>query len=548
MPPTDTRTANRNYPKADIANNLNDDMSRVGGDGMDAVDADVQTLADELAGKAAAGHGHAIGDITELPNQLAALALAIADNAGTLEGLTDTDTTGVTQGMILQFFAGGWKAVVGKANNFGLDPITGLTSNNVQEAIEELVTQVTTPSVEPAFQTYVTDGLTGRFTLPVTPNSKNVVFLNLNGVTVLHEDYALEGADVVFNEIRPAGLTLNAIVLTAVEIATPSAGAVGFPQLSTDTSQLALMLGALEQSSRRFRWNYLINPFFRYNERGQASYTGAGICLDGWKYADGAGATCTYSQIERPADKETEFALRWQRTAAGTGVSFLTQRMAGVRNLAGKKITAFFRCEVEQDTELNVRLWQQFGTGSNSPSPSNPFYSMPVSLTAGENTIVLVIDVPDLVGKTVGNSPSNNNSLEIGFEWPHDAPNPVNAIEFNTAAVVEGDASSDDNPAHDRGALEQWLCWQFYYRWFQSSSSDYLRAFSLAGTGGNANFRGVNFPFPVPMIRSPDVTAQSTLGALSVSWVSERAVYLQVDAGNTTSSVAVYEIELDAGI
>ncbi|WP_298981573.1 hypothetical protein [uncultured Roseibium sp.] len=459
MPPTDTRTANRNYPKADIANKLSDDMARVGGDGMDAVDADVQTLADAVAGKAAAGHGHAIGDISDLSNQLAALAMAIADNAGTLEGLTDTDTTGVTQGMILQFFTGGWKAVAGKASHFSLDPITGLTANNVQEAIAELITQVTTPSVEPAFQTYVTDGLTSRFTLPVTPNSKNVVFLNLNGVTVLHEDYTLEVADVVLNTVPRAGLTLNAIVLTAVEIGTPSAGAVGFPQLSTDTSQLALMRAALNNTDAPFRWNYLLNGNFARNTRGEASYPNSGYTLDRWRLDRQAGAFQTISQGgPRALGGSSKYNLVWERTATGASDDRLEQRIPDVRTLAGKTVTAVFSLAASADMTISFRMRQYFGTGG-SPSSQNDFFREDIAVLAasGETQFKYSFTVPDVAGLVTG---SNDNDF-LGFAFIRQRTGGDGVVSLQNVGLYEGDLTNENVTFWDRGQLEEALCAHF---------------------------------------------------------------------------------------
>ncbi|MCX2722616.1 hypothetical protein [Roseibium salinum] len=135
--PTDAVTVHNQIPKPDEANTLQYDMGRLKL-AMDLIDTLIFALNGELAAKAASVHGHAITDVTGLQNELDQLSQQIASKPGTLAGLSDTNTADVTHGMVLQYLTGAWQAVAAKASFFAVDPISGLTANNVQDAIAEL--------------------------------------------------------------------------------------------------------------------------------------------------------------------------------------------------------------------------------------------------------------------------------------------------------------------------------------------------------------------------------------------------------------------------
>ncbi|MEP3049413.1 MAG: hypothetical protein ABJL55_16315 [Roseibium sp.] len=95
-------------------------------------------------GKAETDHSHALADVTGLVDALNQLSGDINAIPTTLAGLTDTQTTGVSEGMLLQFLNSKFQAVVARAAQFGIDPITGIAANNVQEALAALKTAIDT--------------------------------------------------------------------------------------------------------------------------------------------------------------------------------------------------------------------------------------------------------------------------------------------------------------------------------------------------------------------------------------------------------------------
>ena len=135
--PTDAVTQYKNLPKPHVDNNLDYDMARRALM-VEMVDIILNTIDASLAGKAAGVHGHEIGDVSGLQNALDTLTHSVSGLPDTLAALQDTDTADVTQGMMLQYLTGKWTAIVAKAAFFGIDPISGLTANNVQEALSSL--------------------------------------------------------------------------------------------------------------------------------------------------------------------------------------------------------------------------------------------------------------------------------------------------------------------------------------------------------------------------------------------------------------------------
>jgi hypothetical protein len=377
------------------------------------------------------------------------------------------------------------------AEDIPLAAIVGLTADNVQAAIEELLLEVSTPNIEPYTNTHTTDGITATWTLAATPVSKSVVTLNLNGNEVLRDDYTLDGADVTLSYVPPAGWTLDTKVLAASEIAEPGPETVDFATLTTISSELALMRGALDRAGPRpFRWNYIYNGGFRLNTREQASYTAAGYTVDRWKNSPGTGASVEIYNNERAPGASSEYELVWERSVAGSAPSFFSQRMLGVRTLAGEKATIYFRATADANTQLSVQFVQNFGSGGD---PSNDVGTEEViELTAGvESEHFIVVDVDDIAGATLGTF----NFLELLFKRNHDDDNPTATVRLMDVATVEGDASGDEKVFHDRGLLEDYLCAKFCR----------MTGVSASGAFSNSTSFQVNLPHS-GMIAVPDFT------------------------------------------
>ena len=104
--PTDARTTNRNYPKPHPDNRVSDEVARLI-DTLDAIDSDVDSALDQVAGKAAATHSHPISDVTGLQGALD--NKAALGHTHTLDELSDVNVAGASNGQFLQRIAGNWQ-------------------------------------------------------------------------------------------------------------------------------------------------------------------------------------------------------------------------------------------------------------------------------------------------------------------------------------------------------------------------------------------------------------------------------------------------------
>jgi phage-related tail fiber protein len=173
---TDARTSHLDIETPHTDNTIAEDFERIAL-ALAKIDAFLKANIDALTGKAASSHQHAIGDVDGLQPALNALAQAIQDVSGTLEGLDDTDVSDVSQGMLLQYLNSKWQAVVARAEFFGINPIDGLDANNVQAALEKITVRIT-DSVAP--------GCIAFYAMPQAPSG----WLKANGAEVSRTAYA----------------------------------------------------------------------------------------------------------------------------------------------------------------------------------------------------------------------------------------------------------------------------------------------------------------------------------------------------------------------
>ncbi len=467
--PTDAITAQLGIPKPDPANNVDYDFARLIL-AMEMIDGFIHALQTALAGVAPSDHNHDIDDVDGLQAALNTLADSIANVSGTLAGLEDTDVSDATQGMLLQYLNDQWVSVAAKASFFAIDPINGISANNVQAALAQLVQEVTTPTVDPAFQSYVFDGETDTITLPATPNSKNAVFLNLNGNFVLHEDFALNDADVTFSTMPAAGHKLNAMVLTAVEIGEPSPETIDADKIKT--SGIAELLVKLGISPVTGDPDYIGNGLFDIHQEGQGPFDlTSGYVCDMWRMFRVAGTSSPVSIEDRPLGSRTRKRLKWERPTPGTNPAAVFQPIEFVETLAGEMCTLTFWAQASVATELQVNLSQFFGAGG-APSVTNDTPFQTVNLTTEEQEISLVFTPDSVDGKMIGTG--LNDALRVAFTRQHDSPNPTATVYISEVSLRKGDMRNAKikKPHRSRGD-ELHLAQYYFYKSQLPFSSDH---------------------------------------------------------------------------
>ncbi len=137
---TDAREPSRGYHVPSTDNTISEDMARLIL-ALTAVGVDVAGLLEDVAGKAAAVHGHQIADITGLATALA--NKASADHVHALGGLSDVDTAGASVYQVLT------KSIDGKWRPWTIDlanAIGGAAYARLDGATFTGETKVPTPS------------------------------------------------------------------------------------------------------------------------------------------------------------------------------------------------------------------------------------------------------------------------------------------------------------------------------------------------------------------------------------------------------------------
>ena len=156
--------------------------------------------------------------------------------------------------------------------------------------------------------------------------------------------------------------------------------------------------------------NRIINGNMDIAQRG-TSFTNpasGAYTLDRWLVTyDGSGASRTVAQMAFPvgsveADEAVNYLL-FSQTAAGSGGTYngITQRIEGVRSLAGKQVTVSFYAKFGAANTLpSVLLRQNFGSGGSASVDTVVMTSQAV--TTGFVRYYATVTLPSISGKTVG--------------------------------------------------------------------------------------------------------------------------------------------------
>jgi hypothetical protein len=166
--------------------------------------------------------------------------------------------------------------------------------------------------------------------------------------------------------------------------------------------------------------NRIINGAFDFWQRGTSGTATAYTAADRWRN-DNSGGTVTQSrQSHTVGDKfgsnSPQFYLRQtvsgQSLASHLAVTF--QKIEGVRNYSGGAITVLGWARRSSGAgNMAVEGSQQFGTGGTPSADVNSISVTTVPLTTSWQPFAVVINVPSIVGKTIGTN--SNDSFNVLF-------------------------------------------------------------------------------------------------------------------------------------
>lgn len=168
------------------------------------------------------------------------------------------------------------------------------------------------------------------------------------------------------------------------------------------------------------RENLIIDGNFDHWFEG-TSQTSSGYGSDTMWYNSNVGSTKTHSrQAFALGDTDTwdAPASYFSRTivssvaGASNGV-YKAQKVEDVKKLAGRKVTLSFRAKADAAKNIAVEAYQDFGTGGSPSSAVSGIGSQLVALTTAWQDFEITIDMPSILGKTLGSN--NNNYTAVNF-------------------------------------------------------------------------------------------------------------------------------------
>lgn len=142
----------------------------------------------------------------------------------------------------------------------------------------------------------------------------------------------------------------------------------------------------------------LINGGFELWGSSTGPFTTTGLVLPGCRFAVGAGSTNSLQQIAGITET-SQFALRWNRSVAGTGTSYLDFRFEDAYSLGNQTVTAAFDAIADVSMQIYLQAFLFCGTGG-SGTFSSALKVLTVANSVGRLSTQLTF--PSLSGKTIG--------------------------------------------------------------------------------------------------------------------------------------------------
>ena len=275
----------------------------------------------------------------------------------------------------------------------------------------------------------------------------------------------------------------------------------------------------------------IINGNFDIWQRGTSQTTSGYGSADRWRLSAAANISRQAFPIgQTDVPNNPDFFARVATTTANT---FLTQRIEGVRTLAGQTGTVSVWLRSESGADINVSFNQNFGTGG---SAQRTVPSQTINVSTQWQKYDITFDIPSITGMSVG----ANDYLELLFTFP------VGSFDIAQVKLEKGNTATPFVPNFPFAELA--LC---------------LRYCSPISPG--ARLHGVNFdnqifvsvPVSVPMRTTPVVTGGlslnirfngTLLNAVSMAGIAVFNRLTSVDIRSTTTSSVPNQTQISASV
>lgn len=213
--------------------------------------------------------------------------------------------------------------------------------------------------------------------------------------------------------------------------------------------------------------NKVINGDFEIWQRGVsfAGFAAGAYSADRWRLEGSfVGGTREVSRTLLPVGVgipgSPTYSARIEASGRASGDVIISQRIEGVRTLAGKTATLTLYAKGTPGMVPVIRLSQVFGTGG-VPSPQVIIQPDAAPVSAEWERFDYVVDVPSIAGRSLGADGNDYLSVSIGL------PEGASAMVLDVARVsfVPGDATKEADPFSPRHiSQEESLCKYYYER------------------------------------------------------------------------------------
>lgn len=222
--------------------------------------------------------------------------------------------------------------------------------------------------------------------------------------------------------------------------------------------------------------NKIINGDFDIWQRN-TSQTSSGYGSDDRWESTHSGTTKTHSrqsftlgQTDVPGNPQYYSRTVVTSSAGASNFAHKSQKIEGVRTLAGKTATLTFWAKADASKNMTIELLQDFGTGGSPSADVTGIESQKVALTTAWQKFSITVNIPSVSGKTLGSD--GNDFLRVTF-W-FDAGSDFNAradtlgqqsgtFDIAHVSLVEGDATAEDDPFSPRHIQQEiTLCKRYF--------------------------------------------------------------------------------------
>lgn len=306
--------------------------------------------------------------------------------------------------------------------------------------------------------------------------------------------------------------------------------------------------------------NKLFNGDHLIAQRGNsgAATTGIRYLTDRWK-SQSNGNTIAWSRRSWPEvgpgiPGRPVNALRAQVVGSATAASYayVAQLVEDVRTLAGKKATYTFYAKQHAGSpaKLGIEFAQSFGSGGSASVLE--IGVTPVNLTTGLARYDVVVDLPSVDAKTIGDGSYLlvTTWLSTGADRQSRSGGIGNqdfTVDLTHHSLVEGDATAEPDPFEYRPtAVELGICKRYYERvrcWFRQN------VVSGNNYGNRQSFETEKRVDPTRAIEAvlANQNFPATIGGYTASLTGSDAKGLEVfGAASATSAAGFFLVEASA--